>query len=485
MAKETELKLAIPLRAQELIRQHPILRQAKSYDKTLLQNTYFDTPDLVLNRAKVALRIRKSGERYIQTLKTQGKGNGGLHQRGEWEWVLKQNKLDLSLIDPDLWPNAIDPAYLQKHLAPVFETNFTRDRWLLDVSFEDSRAEVELACDNGHAIANKQRDPISEIELELVSGDAELIFKIAHDLSAQIPLMISNISKAQRGFRLSHPVAAGLAPRKPAPPTSWLTLVQLAQFELDQFIAAKDQLNFDHQWSRLTTMSQSLFQIRWCLYQLHGLSEQSTLRPPAVMTYKLRMLNYGFENLAAIENQQQAWQRLKNCPDKLRQAADFMVLNEQYQKLILEPWVGETLLEITQLLYLFAKEPKAKAVKSTDDVFHNLLVAVKLPSHPTDRHQWLQQSPAILRLSRWISYHDLDQTGLGTKALQKDCLLLINKAAELRGLMAEEWTIRNELPEAQQPALLKRTEEDQYQKVLELGRIALSFNSLQDNLRHY
>ncbi|HCL37363.1 MAG TPA: CYTH domain-containing protein, partial [Marinobacter hydrocarbonoclasticus] len=42
-----------------------------------------------------ALRVRQAGDRYIQTLKTQGEFVNGAHRRQEWEWDLPGPDLDL------------------------------------------------------------------------------------------------------------------------------------------------------------------------------------------------------------------------------------------------------------------------------------------------------------------------------------------------------------------------------------------------------
>ncbi|WP_215201240.1 CYTH domain-containing protein, partial [Escherichia coli] len=49
-------------------------------------NQYYDTPGRELARAKVALRMRRDGEQYIQTLKSRGQSVAGLSERNEWDW---------------------------------------------------------------------------------------------------------------------------------------------------------------------------------------------------------------------------------------------------------------------------------------------------------------------------------------------------------------------------------------------------------------
>lgn len=483
MAKEIELKLAIPPQAGNTLRHHKVLEQAVSFDSKALQNIYFDTPDLALNKARVALRVRKAGERYIQTLKTSGSGSGGLHERGEWEWDVKGPALELDRITPELLPDSLDAEQLKNQLQPVFETNFQRDRWLLDVRFQGLQAEIELVLDKGMVLAETLQDPISEIELELKSGDADLLFKIAHDLSDTVPLVISNISKAQRGFRLFSPQHAGTGTSAISPFENSKGLIRAAQTELDNIISQRDQLAFNRDWSLLPGMYDNLRQLRWCLLHLSRLSVPPALHFPVALRYKLRMFSYSLEHLANLQLQKQAWERLDSCPPALRNSADFVQLNESFQTLFSAPWVGQTLLEVMQWLYLMYREADDQTL-DTDAMQQQLLAGIRLPRYPTDKVLWLRLQGPLLHLSRWIHYQH-PQPALGLKKLLQEADQLLRGIAHLSGLMAEELSVRQHLsqqsPEVHQD-LLQKNQDDQYEQVLQLGRHELSFNSLQQNL---
>ena len=60
-----------------------------------LISTYYDTPDRVLKRRGVSLRVREQGGRFIQTVKTGDPSSGDVLTRGEWE-----DELAESLPDP-------------------------------------------------------------------------------------------------------------------------------------------------------------------------------------------------------------------------------------------------------------------------------------------------------------------------------------------------------------------------------------------------
>ena len=79
MATETELKLLLAPAALERLSRHPLLSAADGQPPVPLLSTYYDTPTLELAEARVALRVRRQGERFIQTLKTQGQSLSLIH----------------------------------------------------------------------------------------------------------------------------------------------------------------------------------------------------------------------------------------------------------------------------------------------------------------------------------------------------------------------------------------------------------------------
>lgn len=200
MVTEIELKLSIVGEHDEdaLIQVKNFLTSLYVDQKLLkykLENAYYDSPDLQLNKEKIALRIRKKGNRYIQTLKTKGQSVNGLSKRGEWEWDLTQPKLNLDyLAQCDAWPKTVNTRQLNK----VFETNFTRHQ----VEFTWKEATIELALDQGEITSHGSKASINELELELVSGNENDLHLLYEELQKYMTLQPSDISKAERGYRL-------------------------------------------------------------------------------------------------------------------------------------------------------------------------------------------------------------------------------------------------------------------------------------------
>src|SRR5690554_699661 len=85
MAEELEIKLS--LKSGDLVKAlNWLLAQpeAQAGSKKSLVNCYYDTPDAELNHQQAALRVRKAGSHYVQTLKTRGEFVDGAHRREEW-----------------------------------------------------------------------------------------------------------------------------------------------------------------------------------------------------------------------------------------------------------------------------------------------------------------------------------------------------------------------------------------------------------------
>lgn len=205
MATETELKMLVPEEDIERLKSELSDMAGTAGEHKMLQNQYYDTPSLTLSGAKVALRIRRDGEAFIQTFKTQGRSINGLHQRQEWEWALATPHLDLQKLTEVEWPEALDKAQLQDQLLAIFSTDFTRTLW--DIQWQGS--ELEVVIDQGCVVfedpdtEQRYQEPICEVEIELKRGAEAAINSFAQQLQQQIPSLVpSDISKAQRGYRL-------------------------------------------------------------------------------------------------------------------------------------------------------------------------------------------------------------------------------------------------------------------------------------------
>lgn len=201
MGQEIELKLAVaPENASELWRvlaaRHPGLKPASQ----VLFTAYYDTPDARLKKQGVALRLRREGGRWIQAVKHAGVAAGGLHQRSEHEVeVAAQLPSFPAMADAGIGDLVADEK-VRDSLRVAFTTEFTRTSAIL---WPSRTLQIEVALDQGFIAAEGRRDPLSEIELELKSGDPAGLFDIALAIAAEIPVRLDNRSKAERGYALA------------------------------------------------------------------------------------------------------------------------------------------------------------------------------------------------------------------------------------------------------------------------------------------
>lgn len=167
-----------------------------------LLSIYFDTEDSFLRQRGIALRVRRDGRRWIQTVKGGGSVKAGLHSRSEFEAQVAHDHPDFTKIDdPELSALFASPEVLGR-LKPVFTTDFKRTLWLLE---SPAGERVEMALDLGEIRAGAATAAISEVELELKAGTPAALYEAALALIERVPLRLENTSKAERGYALSVP----------------------------------------------------------------------------------------------------------------------------------------------------------------------------------------------------------------------------------------------------------------------------------------
>jgi triphosphatase len=272
MNKETEIKLRASRATLAALRDHPLLkkRNKSGWEQRELFNQYFDTPARDLAKAKIALRIRRDGEVFIQTLKTRGQSVAGLSERNEYDWNLQSAELDLSKLDDSCWPAAL--AELDKHqLVPIFTTDFIREKAEIAWGRAKARVVIEAALDLGKVIAGEGEEEICELELELRQGEPNALLELAAELAADLALMPCDISKAERGYRLFDSASYSL--NLPAPQLS-------AEQSLDDSVAAlawhllgssqrlAEQYRFNGHWRLLVEWLEQLVGLRALLGSL-------------------------------------------------------------------------------------------------------------------------------------------------------------------------------------------------------------------------
>lgn len=212
---ETELKLSLPAGAVGTLRRHPLLAGTRP-ETERLTNVYYDTPDLDLWAAGMAVRHRRTRGGWLLTVKSGEPSVGGVARRREWEAPSLPATFSFAHVEDRRLRRRL--AALAPRLQPVFSTNFLRTRWLLAPA---PGVSIELALDRGEVRHGARSEPIREVELELLEGPPLALFQLAAALAADLPLTPAGDSKAERGFRLfagtrPQPVRARKSPLLPS-----------------------------------------------------------------------------------------------------------------------------------------------------------------------------------------------------------------------------------------------------------------------------
>jgi triphosphatase len=198
MQVEREIKFSLPPAAARRIARQ--IRPTGPWRRRMVSNAYYDTANARLQRAGVALRLRRDGTRLLQTLKVESDG-AGLSTRAEWEIPAPRGRLDVAAFPREeiLAATGLDVARLASQLRPRFETRFARRSAQVLV---DGATRAEISLDRGYVAAGERREPISEVELELKAGDTASLLRYAADLAKPLGLALEFESKAERGYRL-------------------------------------------------------------------------------------------------------------------------------------------------------------------------------------------------------------------------------------------------------------------------------------------
>ncbi len=269
MKEEVEIKLSLPAAAHRAFLRHPLLLQAEKLAARKLVNVYYDTPDLTLHRKGIALRTRRQGRGWLQTVKCAGTTSGGLAVRPEWEQPYT-GRFDFAGIDDPPLRGLLERQRIRSHIEPAFETVFTRQAWRLRPA---PGSAILLMLDRGWIKASDKREALSEIEIELEQGEVDALFDLALALAADLPLRPEILSKAERGYRLR--LGTPLKPVKAAP-----SPLSAAQAPLDAFRGIATACIAQLHWNALGAGEQDpefIHQMRVALRRLR--SALRTFRP--------------------------------------------------------------------------------------------------------------------------------------------------------------------------------------------------------------
>jgi len=195
---EVELKLALDPADVERVREASALANARPVTN-IVDALYLDTREREIARNGMALRIRRAGRRWSQCVKAGPGGTGGLHSRHEWEIERPGPHVDLSLFADTPLADLPGTATLHERLSVAFRVTYWRTAWIVR-PIPGTR--LEVALDVGEVRRGKHAEPICELEIECLEGDAMAAFDVALRLNEVATLRPSAVTKAQRGYRL-------------------------------------------------------------------------------------------------------------------------------------------------------------------------------------------------------------------------------------------------------------------------------------------
>ena len=221
--KEVELKFQVP--AEQRAALAAAVAGSAPQPRMRLRAAYWDTPDRALALAGLALRVRREGRIWVQTLK--GAGDDGM-TRLEHNVPLSRTTFPASVVpgaEPALHAGTPAGERLLAALAhrpvpapvPALQMQYRTDILRRTRAVKTRIGSVELAFDEGSIQAGGARLPVCELEIELLSGSPLAVINTARGWLPRFGLWLDTRSKAERGDLLSRGETMA-PPRAAAPP---------------------------------------------------------------------------------------------------------------------------------------------------------------------------------------------------------------------------------------------------------------------------
>ncbi|QXB45915.1 CYTH and CHAD domain-containing protein [Acinetobacter seifertii] len=197
---EVELKFQLPESKKKTVQQYLKKHKAQHIH---LQAKYYDTPDRLLAKNGMALRLRKENDLWVQTFKAAGQSH--LHRVEEEVFLGKceqEPELNLNLYkDNKAVTNLITEALgteVEK-LSLQFETDVQRTYHV----FEADDTAIEVCLDDGVVKTATVQSIICEVEFELKQGAVKTLIQFAQQWINRYELWLDVRSKAERGNLLA------------------------------------------------------------------------------------------------------------------------------------------------------------------------------------------------------------------------------------------------------------------------------------------
>lgn len=172
-----------------------------SYEEIEMRATYLDTEELDFLKEKIAFRIRMENGRPVATLKWGGGSEGALHARGELNVMVDEEFIKDPNVDIFKGSEIYDrlkEMSKNKCLIGLMTTDCIRKQIMVDTGKSIS----VISLDVGEIITDMGAAPISELEVELYSGDEKDMIALGEELAAKYNLEPGIKSKFRVGLEL-------------------------------------------------------------------------------------------------------------------------------------------------------------------------------------------------------------------------------------------------------------------------------------------
>jgi inorganic triphosphatase YgiF len=176
-----------------------------------LESIYYDTADKALRKAGISLRLRRDGDRWVQTVKYKRRLNAGLSRAEEFEAEVPGKAIEILAIPDAKARKKVQSKIGDDPIEPVCWTLINRRADVINL--EDGSV-AELALDTGLISAGDHSVDFCEVEIELVEGAPRALYSLAGKLFPEGGLRFSRLSKSERGYLLAE---EGIIDPEPAP----------------------------------------------------------------------------------------------------------------------------------------------------------------------------------------------------------------------------------------------------------------------------
>jgi inorganic triphosphatase YgiF len=211
---EIELKLRVP--AHRFADVQAAVRGRMQAPRVHLQAIYMDTPSFRLAANGIGWRLRREGRQWVQTVKADVTAGGDGMRRFEDNVVVRHHDHpDASLHDAHPAGERLNEVLATLDEAPT--ERFRTDIWRISRPLRVPGGRVELALDRGEIVAEDRRLTVSELEIELLSGNPLAVIQAARTWSVRHGLWLDAATKAHRGVMLSQGLSVAAIAKAPTP----------------------------------------------------------------------------------------------------------------------------------------------------------------------------------------------------------------------------------------------------------------------------